>query len=96
MDDQDWGPWIEHDGKGCPCPGEYMAAIVEWEPGDTRYVEGIAEAGALSWDWSYHLTKPKTGFGLLSRVIRYRIRKPKGMKLVEKALNVRIPGDVDA
>ncbi|MEM1372658.1 MAG: hypothetical protein AAGG72_10625, partial [Pseudomonadota bacterium] len=23
----EWGPWIEHDGMGCPCPGELVESV---------------------------------------------------------------------
>ena len=24
---EQWGPWIEHDGKGCPCLGQWVKAV---------------------------------------------------------------------
>ena len=73
-----WGPWIEHDGKGCPIRG--LIAEVTYERtmrrGDNAYGEPWRETithivpfapRARSWDWS---NWPK-----FSRVIRYRVRQ---------------------
>lgn len=63
-----WGPWIEHDGKGCPCVG--MWVCVEWRNGDTS--EGIAgSGGGSSWDWSNTWS---------DHIIRYRIRRPDALR----------------
>ena len=81
----EWGPWIEHDGKGCPCVGQYMQAEVDRDSIintgvdarmiSPRLVEGIPRKNGThkSWRWV-------DGF---SRVIRYRIRKPRAMKLLQ-------------
>lgn len=78
-----WGPCIEHDGKGCPCVGEY----VQCERANLGILEVIAGAECIShgldpngwgsaWVWrEYHR---------YSDVIRYRIRKPKGLTLLEE------------
>lgn len=83
----EWGPWVEHDGMGCPCVG----MITQWEfDADLIYkvgavdihgneiigprtAQGRPENGeAWSWTAGYY------------RVIRYRIRKPKGMTILEQ------------
>lgn len=33
--EEDWGPWIEHDGKGCPCAGMHVEVVCE------GYLDGI-------------------------------------------------------
>lgn len=80
---EQWGPWIDHDGKGCPCKG----MMVKVELRDGR-VEGpfIAHsrgskifAGHARHDAWVHKPKP-------CDVIRYRIRKPKGMQMLEAIL----------
>src|SRR6056297_2909160 len=77
---EEWGPWIEHDGKGCPCVGmvvwdERKNAIKKWvgstspismpAPNQAIYIAG----GGGSWTW-------QRGY---NRIIRYRIRKPRAL-----------------
>lgn len=73
----EWGPWIEHDGKGCPCRGEYVHIVYE-DQIEFCGIAGSGEYGGKSWDWS--------NAGLFSRVIRYRIRKPRGLTILESVL----------
>lgn len=69
---EEWGPWIEHDGKGCPCVGMYAERI--HDRGDV--VIGVVLRGGRSWEWA-------PGF---TRVIRYRIRKPRGLTILENLI----------
>ncbi len=88
MEDEEWGPWIEHDGKGCPVRGMYAQWV--WDNGRLR--EGVAGVSLVSrrdgrvigsargygpntWIWS---SRP------VNRTIRYRIRKPRGMLILER------------
>ena len=85
MMENDWGPWIEHDGKGCPCVGRYVQREYAqpttnfWGRKDTicegRFAWGIAENGH-SWMWA-------PGW---NPIIRYRVRKPRGMTILEQLL----------
>jgi hypothetical protein len=80
---EEWGPWIEHDGKGCPCVGHYVHCMfderVSGEPdvflGEVYYIAGSRGIECRSWDWSNSRE--------FSRVIRYRIRKPRGLTILE-------------
>ena len=88
--DEQWGPWIDHDGKGCPCRGQWVQ--VECRDGWTH--EGLAEMSTVSrdgnkprpynpkcpsrWVWVEVLRK--------NQIIRYRIRKPKGLTILEGLL----------
>lgn len=87
MSDKQWGPWIDHDGKGCPCVGE----LVQCETGSTvkllnvdalvlgdRLIQYIPLAGSKhrSWYWV-------PGFNF---ILKYRIRKPKGLTMLENIL----------
>lgn len=67
----EWGPWIEHDGKGCPCKGMWVLAKDDglWDDGLWEGVAGLE--GGHSWDWSNSHS--------FTRVIRYRIRKPSAL-----------------
>lgn len=91
MTQQDqWGPWILHDGKGCPCVGMYVH--VERANGDYTYgIAGVTRYDCIvspeyyeiseddtSW-WDWRESEPQFG-----EVIRYRIRKPRGMTILEQ------------
>jgi len=86
---EEWGPWIEHDGKGCPCPGNFVEMVVvharfrvvtqtvlrEWE---AKYCGVAGQNGGGSWNWA--------NYPELAKVVRYRIRKPRGMEILEEVL----------
>jgi len=80
----EWGPWVEHDGKGCPCVGLWVKAVLEGVPG--RFFEAEGEAADEGcWRWvNWHSVAPDAL--RTSRLIRYRIRKPKGMAVLEGIL----------
>ena len=88
---EEWGPWIEHDGKGCPVLGQYGEYY--WNDGDS--FEGVIGKGGISrlgnpvasytgggsWEW-------KRGF----RVVRYRVRRPKALQqLIQMVENLPAP-----
>lgn len=95
MVSEEWGPWIEHDGKGCPCEGMWVRA----EYADGEVSEHIAmgylwpgEGQVVNcWDWGECAICDCLDW----RVIRYRIRKPRGMVILE-ALLTNLPETVDA
>lgn len=78
---EEWGPWIEHDGRGCPCVGMFVELVAlcvclgELPP---RRGTPLATSTLMSWDWANH---PK-----YTAVLRYRIRKPRGMVVLEGQL----------
>ncbi len=88
----EWGPWINHDGNGCPCVGEWVHRIynkmaLDLSDGKMKAEkEGfVRNAQSPCWKWTY-------GF---ARVIRYRIRKPRGLTILESLLE-NLPDEVDA
>lgn len=90
---EEWGPWIEHDGSGCPIKRGELAEIV-WADGTSVIAfnsgQSAKEAGvnkwrpysgplfASSWVWSEIGTKIP--------VARYRICKPRGLIILESLL----------
>lgn len=73
----EWGPWIEHDGKGCPCVGQYVYVIYA----DDNDEYGIAFGGG---SWTYgDVDDYDTWLDGCEPIIRYRIRKPRAMKLLQ-------------
>lgn len=78
---EEWGPWVRHDGMGCPVPsGTIVEVVCEDAFGYTRNEVARASGGSYSsWDWSHY---PE-----LKRIIRYREKKPKGMQILQEVLN---------
>ena len=87
----EWGPWIEHDGKHTPANG----TIVQIEYANGLLLVGVVgdrpktgkelgvpiyygETFASSWIWGE--------WGLSVPIIRYRIRKPRGLTILENLI----------
>ena len=94
---EQWGPWIEHDGKHRPHNGsivqkEYANGLVligmvgarpktALELGVPPY---LGRTFSCSWVWS--------GWGLSVPIIRYRIRKPRALiQLIDMVENLPAP-----
>ena len=79
----EWGEWIEHDGKGCPAVGFYTQIASKGgviatgipSPQCDRPNPGCWSA----WVWS-SIPDDWTHFA----VIRYRTRKPRGMAILQQ------------
>lgn len=91
----EWGPWTEHDGKGMPAEvvGRFTHRIHDC--GDClRDGFGISGFAPENWDWSKVGMSVRTG-GIATRIIRYRIRKPRGLTILEGLLE-NLPEEVPA
>ncbi len=101
---EQWGPWIEHDGKGCPCVGK-MVEVVEKYSGHKFLIAGAGFDGTESWtgsSWHWALIQKDPTDGVdWDPIIRYRVRKPRALlDLIERARelddapqgHVRVPG----
>lgn len=87
----EWGPWMRHDGKGCPVVG--LSAMAETSHG--LILIGVGQPrtrpGFVSlWHWCeipprhYHL-----------RIVRYRVRRPLApQKLVDLIENLPVTFEV--
>jgi hypothetical protein len=76
----EWGPWIEHSGRGYPVPpGTTVEAI---ERSGRREIVTVRWAfrSYNAWDWK---TCPDCAD---QHVIRYRIRKPRGLTILQNLL----------
>ena len=96
MEKEEWGPWIEHDGRGCPVLSGTWVRIQGDYPPDPEYFfegEGFCSDG-WAWNWS-NIGKTTLSGNKCGRVIRYRIRKPRGMAILESLLQ-DLPQKVDA
>lgn len=88
---EEWGPWIEHDGKAWPMHG----LVAEKEYANGLILIGVIGSRALSYsELGVPFYSGKTfqsswvwdAPGPFVPVIRYRIRKPKGMTILEGIL----------
>ena len=93
MSKEEWGPWIDYDGAGCPsyAVGLYVQAkcAEPWDHGQIRdIVEGVVSGrnAQSSWHW---------GINGCTDVIVYRIRKPRGMVILEGLLE-NLPEEIGA
>lgn len=99
---EDWGPWVIHNGKGCPLPSGTIVEVVS-EDGfgfARREIAAVTGGSYSSWNWKHY---PE-----LKRIIRFRARKPKGLVMLEeqmrdldapvpsKPVTPKIPVDQDA
>jgi hypothetical protein len=77
---EEWGPWIWHDGTGCPVQaGTIVEVVCEDRFGYSMRQISLVNGGSYSsWDWSF--------FPELKRIIRYREKKPKGLQMLEGLL----------
>ena len=73
-----WGPWILHDGKGCPLPpGTIVEVVFEDRFGYQNRTIGCVDGDShSSWDWSFY---PE-----LKKIVRYRDKKPKGLEMLRE------------
>jgi hypothetical protein len=91
----EWGPWIDHDGKGCPCVGKLVDMVFAGCAQDTGIAGaqcarlGIPHNGVGS-AWFWETETPEYDY-----IIRYRIRKPRGLVILESLLE-NLPEGVDA
>lgn len=87
----DWGPWIEHDGKGCPVSIGYVVQARwlatnsgnRYQKGDTGLTRIVQVTDAvvqhLAWDWRNE-GKVFGGKRCSGRFTAYRIRRPKALE----------------
>jgi len=98
---EEWGLWIEHDGRGCPVPRGTVGAALLQKGVVVAFCAGFGSttggpysppeiSSGNAWDWS---SVPDEYRG--ERVIRYRIRKPRGVTILQRLL-ADLPEQVDA
>lgn len=94
----EWGPWIDHDGRGCPVKGQ-LVQIAVMMPWGEFFVRGSYIAASKcaaqgidpdrshlsAWVWPH-------GVPELERITRYRVRRPRALEqLREIAENPKAP-----
>lgn len=83
--DHEWGPWVIHDGMGCPLlPGTIAEVRFQDAFGYSSSTVTTVMGGTYSsWNWDHY---PE-----LKKIVRYREKKPKGLQMLRDVL-----ADVDA
>ncbi len=76
MNDEEWGPWIEHDGKHMPDDGAWCQATFD----DCSTLSGRIDASDETHLDAFFWRKPED---VASHVIRYRIRHSRTQAAVE-------------
>lgn len=81
----EWGPWIEHDGKGCPCKGmrvEVRKRCGALKSGTIRSKAVMPEGPDSAWIWD----EARPAWLRLTEVVAYRVSRPKALQqLIERA-----------
>lgn len=86
----EWEPWIEHDGRGCPCKGMYAQVKLShsfYNPDINAWVncdEGIVRGGR-NWLWAIKVP-------LGPKIIRYRVRNPRALQQLRDLVE-NLPAD---
>ena len=99
MSGEEWGPWIEHDGNGCPCPGKWIHFVIgEANDGsDPECDGGVWEGYVFPLSETEGMCIARCGAGWTwddgyFPIIRYRIRKPRALRdLIELVENLPAP-----
>ncbi len=97
MSENEWGEWITHDGEHEPQLGEaFVDAFVwgTWEVAGRRAFDAPL-CRVQFWAHQMHSDNWLLGRDDCSLVVRYRIRKPRGLVILETLLT-NLPEDVDA
>ena len=87
---ESWGPWIMHNGKGCPLrPGTIVEVVCEDRFGFfMRHVSTVEGGDYSSWNWTH--------FPELKKITRYREKKPRGMQMLEEQMiSLKTPSKTD-
>jgi hypothetical protein len=91
----EWGPWIEHGGLGCPVPFGTIAEVTEKAVEDgSDFCAGDERTGVVLVTGA--MIEPWVWGNSIANIIRYRVRKPRGLTiLADIAAGVRQPERVD-
>jgi len=99
---EEWGPWIEHDGGPVPhLSGAWVHAKCETHQGEIVEREGrISDGFGQSWVWENFgkIGRHNGKLVVWTKVVEFRIRKPKGLTILEGILAEEpdLPPRVDA
>lgn len=80
---EEFGPWIEHDGGPCPCVGEFVEMKGTCSCPHTQF--GVAH-NTPDWQRVIWFECYECGDQGLLSIERYRIKKPRGLTILEGLL----------
>ncbi len=84
----EWGPWIEHDGRGFPetLSGQVLMVIGEQPCGGRIEQIGVVHNHTCrrAWDWRNFGKIDYRKQWVNAKVVAYRIRKPRGLTILEE------------
>ncbi len=92
----EWGPWTQHDGKGCPVDGQYVRVekfngqISEGIAGSVCRARGVSPDDWFASNWVWLPSGP-----VPADIRAYRVRKPRGLTILD-ALLADTPDEVMA
>jgi hypothetical protein len=83
-----WGPWITHDGRGIPVPVGTIVHVVGHRGSESVArceirEEDVPRDLTTAWHWA---TWGQENIRRHERVVRYRVRKPRGLVMLEGLL----------
>ena len=99
---EEWGPWIEHDGRRRPvadgtiCEVQYAHGGVRLITAGSKNVFKVGRRSEIGYYGPLYASSwVHSGEGNFAPIIRYRIRKPRGLTILEGLLE-NLPESVDA
>lgn len=85
-DREEWGPWIDHDGKGCPVPrGVLVRVVTEGQFGRFYGPTLYANTAGRSWDWNNWGEWSDDGL-IFRRVVRYQVKRPRALQQLREMI----------
>ncbi len=84
-----WGPWIDHDGRSCPLPVGTIVHVIHQRDLDGGEVDSGVGPVTHPIAWCVHeptLAFLDGDFCILMPILRYRLRKPRGLVIAEKLI----------
>lgn len=78
---EEFGPWVEHDGSGCPQDvqvGRYIQAVTRAWDGSEWPEEGVVHQAVVE-SPCWWMAEPNEIF---KRVLRYRLRRPPAVQIL--------------
>lgn len=78
----EWGPWIKHDGSGCPVDGHQIVHTVD-RLGEEHFsrADDPINVCAVGSSWEWDMSDPCS-----ADIIRYRLRKPRALLQLREVL----------
>lgn len=89
-DEQEWGPWVIHDGLGCPLRSGTIVEVCFQDAFGYKSTVVTCVAGGeySSWNWEHY---PE-----LKKIVRYREKKPKGLQMLRDLVaNLDVPKETE-